>query len=51
MLGRKALRSRLGIDQKGDLADHVDEVTEPQGHHWNEGRHLAALAALAGEKS
>lgn len=51
MLSRKACRSRLGIEPKGDLGDHADEVTEPQGHHWNQGRSLAALAALAGGKS
>lgn len=51
MLGRKALRSRLGIEQKGDLAERANDVTEPCGHHWNQGRSLAALAALAGGKS
>jgi hypothetical protein len=52
VLARPTVRSRLGLGNKGKLVDLVPEaITEPVGHHWKNARDLAALAALAGERS
>jgi hypothetical protein len=52
VLARPTVRSRLGLGNKGKLVDLVPKaIPEPIGHHWKNARDLAALAALAGERS
>jgi hypothetical protein len=49
LLPRPTVRARLGLPKSGSLDSHVEKVVEePVGRYWNEGRNLAALAALAG---
>lgn len=49
LLPRPTVRSRLGLPKSRSLDSHTEKVIEePVGRYWNEGRCLAALAALAG---
>lgn len=49
LMPRPTVRARLGLPRSGSLNSHVDAAIEsPVGRYWNEGRCLAALAALAG---
>jgi hypothetical protein len=50
VLHRSTARSRLGFEQKGALDKRIRENIEPVGKYWGEGRHYAAVAALAEEK-
>jgi hypothetical protein len=49
LLPRPTVRARLDLPRSGPLDSHVEIVIEkPIGRYWNEGRGVAALAALAG---
>ncbi len=48
LVARPTVRSRLGLPKSGSLGSHVARAAGPKsGHHWNEGRGLAAMAAKA----
>lgn len=50
LLPRPTVRARLGLPKSGSLDSHVEKaVKDPVGRYWNQGRGVAALAALSAE--
>jgi hypothetical protein len=52
MLQRPTVRTALGCGKQGGLEKHLGRVIpNPVGKYWNQGRGLAAMAAVAAERS
>lgn len=52
LIERTTVRAALGCGRAGGLETHLDRVIpQPVGRYWRQGRGLAAMAALAAERT